>query len=160
MTVLCAVVLSLAGAVAGSASAGASVRDGLVEGPPPGYGGPVSTCTGVLVYDAPLFSAAGGYAGSYVEVHYTSADNGTLCAKTFDNIEGRHHMEIVLRRTTWQTPWADSGTYETYAGGIQHFGTGGNVCVTVFSRVTVNGVNYEDRIGLVPGYAGDVCWLP
>jgi hypothetical protein len=127
-------------------------------GAPAGYGGPVTTCTGTFVYSAPLLSAGGAFAGSYVEVLYTSANNGTLCAKTFDNLEGSHHMEIVLRRTTWQTSWSDSGTFTTFAGGIQHFGTG--VCVTVFSRVTVNGVNYEDRIGLSPGYAGDICWMP
>ena len=157
-TVICAVVLAVAGAVTGSSSAVASVRPSLVQVPPPGYGGPVATCSGTLVYTSSLRTAAGTWGDSYVDITYTTANNGTLCAKVFDNLSGSHHMEIVVRRSTWQTPWYDSGTFDTYAGGIQHFGNG--VCVIFFSRVTVNGVNYEDRIGLTPGYAGNVCWQP
>jgi hypothetical protein len=127
---------------------------------PPGYGGPVATCAGTVVDMTYLRTAAGTQGSSYVQIWYSSSNSGTLCAKVFDNLAGSHHMEIVVRRSTWQTPWYDSGTYSTYAGGIQHFGSNGN-CTIFFSRVTVNGTNYEDRIGLAGApYPGEVCWWP
>jgi hypothetical protein len=77
---------------------------------------------------------------------------------TYDNLSGSHHMEVVVRRSTWQTPWYDSGTYSVYAGGIQHYGSDGN-CVIFFGRVTVNGVNYERTVKLTanPDVGSAVC---
>jgi hypothetical protein len=51
-------------------------------------------------------------------VWYSPAGSGTFCAMTFDNLAGSHHIEVILRHEDWQTPWYDSGTYSTFAGGI------------------------------------------
>jgi hypothetical protein len=112
---------------------------------PPGYGGPMSTCPGTSLGTYSLYSASGATLGSNVEFWYSSANSGTLCAKTQDNLAGSHHMEVVVRRADWQTPWSDSGTYTTYAGGIAVYGMDTH-CARVFGRVTVNGVNYERQV--------------
>ena len=113
---------------------------------PPGYGGPVTTCPGTLNPGDihPLYNASGNTLGSNIQIWYSSANGGTYCAKTYDNLSGSHHIEVVVRRGDWTTNWYDSGTYTTYAGGIEVFGAA-TKCVYFFGRVTVNGVNYESR---------------
>ena len=83
--------------------------------------------------------------GSYAQVWYSASNGGTFCAKTYDNIAGSHHMEIVVRRDDWQTPAYETGTYTTYAGGIAVYGVDAPHCAWIFGRVTVNGVNREVR---------------
>lgn len=109
---------------------------------PPGYGGPMSTCPGTLEYIYVLENASGANLGGTLQIWYSSSNSGTLCAKTYDNLAGSHHMEVVIRRLDWQTRWYDSGTFTTYAGGVAVYGVA-TKCITVFGRVQVNGVNYE-----------------
>jgi len=111
---------------------------------PPGYGGPMSTCPGTLRPVVPLASASGAKLSSTLNIWYSGSNSGTFCAKTYDNLPGSHHMEVVIRRADWQTPWYDSGMFTTYAGGVAVYGAA-TKCVSVFGRVTVNGVNYEAR---------------
>jgi len=113
--------------------------------PPPGYAGPTADCPGTLRATYPLRSASGATLGSTLNIWYSSGNGGTLCAKTYDNLPGTHHMEVVVRRADWQTAWSDSGTYATYAGAIAVYGMP-TKCAWVFGRVQVNGVNYEARV--------------
>ena len=118
--------------------------------PPPAYGGPVSNCPGNRVVDFHLLSSSGVWLGSMLEVWYRPAPDGkggTYCAIARDNINGPHHMEVVIRRADFQTTAWDSsspGTYDFYAGGMEVFGAAAKT-VFFFARVTVNGVNYEAR---------------
>jgi hypothetical protein len=113
--------------------------------PPPGYAGPMANCPGTLRATYPLRSASGATLGSTLNIWYSTSNGGTLCAKTYDNLTGSHHMEVVVRRADWQTAWSDSDTYATYAGGIAVYGMQ-KKCAWVFGRVQVNGVNYEARV--------------
>ena len=124
---------------------------------PPGYGGPVSSCGGTLIDGYYLATGSGSTQGSLLNIYYSTSGSGTFCAMTFDNLSGSHHMEVVVRRGDWTTNWYDSGTYNTFAGGIQVFGAAGK-CVYFFGRVT-NGVNYEVAVGLIGG-TGAVCYGP
>jgi hypothetical protein len=139
----------------------ASAPSASAAAPPAGYGGPVNSCGGTFVGSSYLYDNGGAGSrtlGSQLHIWYSTAGGGTYCAMTFDNLSGSHHMEVQLRRQGWTTPWQDSGTYSTFAGGIQHFGSNGN-CVFFFGRVTVNGVNYETKFGLrAPAHS--YCWLP
>jgi hypothetical protein len=117
---------------------------------PPGYGGPMSTCPGTLKYIYALENASGANLGGTLQVWYSSSNSGTFCAKTYDNLAGSHHMEVVIRRLDWQTNWYDSGTFTTYAGGVAVYGAA-TKCISVFGRVQVNGVNYEARDWPLPG---------
>jgi len=104
---------------------------------PPGYAGPSATCSGTPGQPIPLSGTSG-----YVQLWYSSAGSGTYCAKTFDNLPGSHHTEIILQRDDWQTRWYDSGTYSTYAGGI--YVSGANThCARFYGEVTVDGVAHK-----------------
>jgi hypothetical protein len=128
-----AVLAMMAIAVSGGATT-ASAAD--TPKPPPGYAGPSPTCNGAPYLNIPLSGTSG-----YVEIWLDTAGSGTYCAKTFDNLAGDHHMEIILQRVGWQTRWYDSGTFSTYAGGI--YVSGANAyCTLVYGVVTVNGVDH------------------
>lgn len=116
---------------------------------PPGYGGPVSTCPGTLIYVLTMYDQYGHDVGSRLHIWYSTGSGGTYCAKTYDNLSDSHHIEVVVRRGDWQTNWYDSGTYTTYAGGIEVFGAA-TKCVYFFGRVTANGLNYEARLKTSP----------
>lgn len=118
---------------------------------PAGYGGPVSNCPGSRVVDFDLRSASGAWRSGILEIWYSSGSGGTYCAFTRDNIDGSHHMEVVIRRGDWTTKWYDSGTYKYYAGGVEVFGAAAKT-VYLFGRVTVDGVNYEVRIRCDPTF--------
>lgn len=114
---------------------------------PPGYGGPFSSCPGQSVKLVKLRNGTAEL--GYLQIWYHGTYNGgTYCARVGDGISGAHHMEVVVRRGDWQTPWYDSGTYNEYAGNIDVYGAAGK-CVHFFGRVTLNGVNYE-RTYLTP----------
>jgi len=115
--------------------------------PGPGYFGPVNNCPGTLVDGYFLKSASGVFIVSALEIWYTPSGNGTYCAMTKDYIEGRHHMEVVVRRAGWTTIAWESGNFDFYAGGIEVFGPkAGAEHSFFFGRVTYNGVNYERRV--------------
>jgi len=139
--VAAAVVGMLAAAVLMTAPAASAT---VARDAPPGYGGPVSTCPGTYLGYVTLRDSSGFSLGSTLDIWYSSLNSGTFCAKTYDRIDGSHHMEVVIRRTDWQTPWYDSGMYTTYAGGVEVFGAA-TKCVAFFGRVTAGGVNYEGR---------------
>jgi hypothetical protein len=104
--------------------------------PPPGYAGPSATCNGAPHTTYPLSGTPG-----YVDVWLDPAGSGTYCARTFDNLAGDHHMEIILQRVGWETRWYDSGTFSTYAGAI--YVSGANTyCTWAYAVVTVDGVNH------------------
>jgi hypothetical protein len=107
----------------------------------------MSTCPGTLRTTVPLASASGAKLGSNLRIWYSSSNSGTFCAKTYDNLAGSHHIEVLIRRAEWRTPWFDSGTFAIYAGGVAVYGAA-TKCVWVFGRVTVKGVNYEARLRL------------
>ena len=99
---------------------------------PPGYAGPFATCNGEPVTPIPVPGTTG-----YVQIWRDYAGSGTFCAKTFDNLGGDHHMEIILQREDWSTRWYDSGTYSTYAGGI--YVSGANTyCTKLYGEITGN----------------------
>jgi hypothetical protein len=100
---------------------------------PAGYGGPFASCSGEWFkrFDVP------GTPG-YVDIWYSPAGSGTFCAKTFDNLAGNHHMEVILQHALWQTRWYDSGIYATYAGGI-YVSDANARCPQVYGEVTVDG---------------------
>jgi hypothetical protein len=80
---------------------------------PPGYAGPFPTCNGEFLERINIPQATG-----YVDIWYSSAGSGTFCAMTFDNLAGRHHIEVVLQHAGWATRWYDSDdNYDSYAGG-------------------------------------------
>jgi hypothetical protein len=127
-------VIAVATMLGGAASASATDPDDA----PAGYAGPFSSCSGDLVYHIPLSGTSG-----YINVWYSPAGSGTFCAMTFDNLAGSHHIEVILRHEDWQTPWYDSGTYSTFAGGIYVSGMNTR-CAYVWGRVVVNGVDYNN----------------
>lgn len=131
-------VIAVVTAVGGAASASATDPADA----PAGYAGPFSSCSSQLVYHIPLVASSGRTQG-YTNVWYSSAGSGTFCAMTFDNLAGSHHMEVILRHEDWQTPWYDSGTYTTYAGGIYVSGMNTR-CAWVWGRVVVSGVDYNN----------------
>jgi hypothetical protein len=123
----------------GSPAAATDPRDA-----PPGYAGPVATCPGSVLRGYYLSDTSGNTLGSILQVWYSSANGGTYCAKTIDNLSGSHHMEVIVKRERWTTSWYDSGTYTTYAGGIVVYGaTAAGECVDFYGRVVVNGVKYS-----------------
>ncbi|WNV87646.1 hypothetical protein [Umezawaea sp. Da 62-37] len=112
---------------------------------PPGYAGPYATCNGAPLPPLQLSGTPG-----YVQLWLDRSGSGTFCAKTFDNLGGDHHTEIILQRVDWQTRWYDSGTYSTYAGGIYVSGANAH-CSRIYGEVTVNGVAH--RLPSVDGWA-------
>jgi hypothetical protein len=130
--------VAVAGIVATTVLGGAATASASdPKDAPPGYAGPYATCSGEPYRVYPLPGTTG-----YIEVWRSYAGSGTFCAKTFDNLAGSHHIEVILQRVDWQTRWYDSGNYSTYAGGIYVSGANEH-CTYVFGRVTVDGVNHD-----------------
>jgi hypothetical protein len=120
-------------AIAALTGAGTAAANTDPADAPPGYAGPFATCNGQPYAQISVPGTPG-----YVEIWKDTAGSGTFCAKTFDNLAGDHHMEIILQRDDWSTRWYDSGTYSTYAGGI--YVSGANThCTKVYGEITVNG---------------------
>ncbi|MFF1278015.1 hypothetical protein ACFVZC_32220 [Streptomyces marokkonensis] len=105
---------------------------------PPGYAGPFSYCQGSR-YDAVHL----GDGHAYIDVYWTSAGSGQLCAMTYDVAEGRHNMEVRIRRTDWQTSWYDNGFYDRYAGAIYVGGMEGR-CAYISGWVEHDGRRYSN----------------
>jgi hypothetical protein len=118
----------------GAATASAGT---FAQAAPPGYAGPSPTCSGAFLERINIAQAAG-----YVDVWYSSAGSGTFCAKTFDNLAGNHHIEVVLQHAGWTTRWHDSGNYSEYAGGI-YVSDANTLCAQVYGEVTVGGLPYS-----------------
>ncbi|WP_410606326.1 hypothetical protein [Amycolatopsis sp. lyj-109] len=119
-------------ALAALAGAGTAAANTDPADAPPGYAGPFATCNGEPYVQITVPGTPG-----YVDIRRDYAGSGTFCAKTFDNLAGDHHIEIILQRVDWSTRWYDSGTYSTYAGGI--YVSGANThCTRVYGEITVN----------------------
>ncbi len=104
---------------------------------PPGYAGPFPTCKGAFLEQIDIPQTTG-----YIRVSYSSEGSGTFCAMTFDNLDGKHHIEVVLQHAGWTTQWYDSDdNYETYAGGI-YVSDANTSCAKVYGEVTVNGARH------------------
>jgi hypothetical protein len=121
-----AVVVAAAGMVMGGSGV-ASATD--PNDAPPGYAGPFSYCKGSRYASVPL-----GDGHAYVDVYWTSAGSGQLCAMTYDVADGWAWMDVSIRRTDWQTWWWDSGWYDRYAGAIYVGGMEGR-CAEIFGAV-------------------------
>jgi hypothetical protein len=126
----------VAGAVLGGAGA-ASATDPADA--PPGYAGPFSYCRGNEHDSIPLGDPDGA---AYIAVWRSTEGSGTFCAMTFDRREGRHHMEVRVRRDGWQTSWYDNGYYDRYAGSI--YVSGAEIyCAYISGWVELNGIKYS-----------------
>ncbi|WP_328617542.1 hypothetical protein OHS18_15645 [Amycolatopsis sp. NBC_00355] len=131
-TAVAVIGVAAATALGGAVTASAETHP---EDAPPGYAGPFPTCNGTFLERITLPQTAG-----YVDVWYSSAGSGTFCAKTFDNLPGRHHIEVVLQHAGWTTRWYDSDdNYDSYAGGI-YVSDANTLCAQVYGEVTVNAV--------------------
>ncbi|MEV5721680.1 hypothetical protein AB0L41_48185 [Amycolatopsis mediterranei] len=108
---------------------------------PPGYAGPFSYCKGSPYDSIPL-----GNGHAYIDVWRSAEGSGTLCAMTYDVQDGRHSMEVIIRREDWQTGWYDIGDYDRYAGAIYVGGTEIH-CAYISGWVAVDGVTYDGNLG-------------
>jgi len=113
--------------------------------PPPGYDGPVNQCPGQLPYVLWLHHRPSGLMSpATLEIWYSPSGNGTYCAFTRDNIEGAHHMAVVVRRADWTTRAYDTGVFNYYAGGIKVFGpAAGQEHVFFYGEMTEFNIVYE-----------------
>lgn len=96
----------------------------------------MATCPGNEVSGFPksLKNSLGELAGS-LHLWYSSANNGTNCAKVYDDASGSHSMSVSIR-TENGTPMTDSGTFSTYAGGVVVTGTNGK-CIYVSGNLSL-----------------------
>ncbi|HUQ57835.1 hypothetical protein [Lentzea sp.] len=111
---------------------------------PPGYAGPFSYCKGSR-FDAVQLPVG----NAYIDVYWTSEGSGQLCAMTYDVADGRHHMEVRIRRLDWKTSWYDNGYYDRYAGAIYVGGMEGR-CAHISGWVEFDGVKYGNGEDFCP----------
>ncbi|MET7994118.1 hypothetical protein ABZU76_24810 [Amycolatopsis sp. NPDC005232] len=110
----------------------------------------VSTCPGSMVSGFPktLHNAVDETQGT-VELRYSSANGGTNCAKVYDNASGKHAMSVTMTVDGIPGSGQDSGTFETYAGGVLVTGTNGH-CAHV-SGTLVMGTHSIDHFSFSSG---------
>jgi hypothetical protein len=75
-------------------------------------------------------------AQGFLEIRYSSSNSGTMCAKVYDSAGGSHLMSVSIRRADWRTVWSDSGTFSTYAGGVEVLGAATH-CVAVSGNLSM-----------------------
>jgi hypothetical protein len=133
---MCAVAVAVAtiGTISGGTGT-ASATD--PNDAPPGYAGPFSYCQGSRYDSVHLRDNA------YIDIYWTSAGSGQFCAMTYDVVDGRHHMEVRIRRTDWRTSWYDNGYYDKYAGAIYVGGMEGR-CAHISGWVEFYGIKYSN----------------
>lgn len=151
--------ITIASATAVIMPATAAAAGSSVLAAPPGYGGPNASCGGSLVDVEPLSSSSGSTSGSFMDVSYSTANGGTVCAMVYDNINGSHYMSVNIRRSDWVTDWDDTGTFTTYAGAVEVYGAAGK-CIFLYGQVTINGVPYYTKFGITGSAAAPICWVP
>lgn len=123
-------------------SAAAMTIAGLVVGIQPAEAS--SRCPGTMLKEWSLKSS-GGFKQGYVQLWYSSANGGTNCVMTFDNIAGSHSMLAWLRAPGGRQD-RDEDVYTTYAGGLGNPGAYltnmDGKCVDWGGQVSVNSVPY------------------
>ncbi|MEU3460666.1 hypothetical protein ABZ721_12005 [Streptomyces sp. NPDC006733] len=128
---------AVCGIVASATLFGAGTGSAAANAAPPGYSGPfLGDCKGHWVKTIPLPDGYGE-----IKVWKDPAGSGTYCAKTYDNREGDHNMEVRLRHYGWATWWNDTGVYSTYAGGI-YVSQANSWCTFVDGWVVVSGTKH------------------
>ncbi|MER7663934.1 MULTISPECIES: hypothetical protein [unclassified Streptomyces] len=124
--------LTLAGAAVLAMTGVALTAPQAAAAAPPGYGGPVSTCSGAEIVTRKMTDNWEGRPGRpLLRIWYSPANRGTFCAKVTDEMNGKHPMAVSIRRADWKTVWRDGGTFEHYAGGVVVYGAAGK-CVDVY----------------------------
>ncbi|AKU17256.1 hypothetical protein [Luteipulveratus mongoliensis] len=98
----------------------------------------VSQCKGSIVESGPLRNLYERKHGEW-QLWYSSANNGTNCLMVFDRATGSHQMDAGLAiKGAPGFGKEDSGTFSSYAGGIQATNTN-NRCVWIQGSVTYPG---------------------
>jgi hypothetical protein len=113
----------------------------------------VSSCSGSMVSGFPkvLKNQLGDTQGS-LRLYYSSANGGTNCAILYDVAPGAHAMTVTLKRADLSYQGSDSGTFETYAGGVAVTGAA-RQCVYTSGTLSM-GSHSVDRFSVSSGAVG------
>ncbi|WP_454853110.1 hypothetical protein [Promicromonospora soli] len=114
------------------------------------HGNIKESCSGTLLSSAPI--KAGTKRLGHVEIWYSSANGGTNCVETHNELGYAAYTEAYLwvsdpggARTAW-----DRGTYSSYAGASYIVNADGH-CAKAKGVITYNGRGYA---ALLPGDGG------